>query len=612
MIIILKKLRFHSRLIAAYTLSIIIILITVSMVFVSYTRQLIMENARTESLQTAVAMRDKLGYTQREMRSVVGHIRGQPEIVLQLRTLSETENKNNDNRFADALWMKRLLLNAIGTTSEIYRLSVFTDKGDFVSTSSHIYEGVQLKDMIVTAQWYEALTDGLQDEYLCFPHKDNWADDRFTMVYSLVVPIRYYDELVGFAEVQLRMDEYDQAVFDLNLDRHPTRMIVSMDNRLFYSNRASYGGFLTQHYLEADEALISGATHAVNPVTQKDEMIVILPAGNGWNIIVAQELDQIMKDLNVFPLTFAIVAIVILLISVAVNYILINRLTIPLRKLKQNIDSMQADTLTQTQVKLSAGKNSNELTLIQESFNDMQARLKQSMDNEIRLQYLQTKAHFDTLQARINPHYLYNTLGVVSSMCSEVGQDEIAGMCVRLSRILRYSMASADAITTVSEEINHARDYLDLMKKRFEHRLEYTFSIDPGMNDALIPKLCVQPLIENSILHGFETVPVEIMRIDVQGLIPDGNYWEITIRDNGCGFSPEALSRIRTTIEEYKKRMRKVEESSDLSIGGMGIVNTFVRIELFSSRKVEFTLANTPDGGAAITIRCPIIKRTRE
>ncbi len=129
------------------------------------------------------------------------------------------------------------------------------------------------------------------------------------------------------------------------------------------------------------------------------------------------------------------------------------------------------------------------------------------------------------------------------------------------------------------EELQHAGNYLVLMKKRYEYRLEYSFDVDEAIQDALLPKLCIQPLIENSLMHGFDQVAVEVMRISVTGRLTGDGFWEIAIADNGSGFPQDALDRITRVIDEYKRRVRKAEESEELSIAAWQF-NTFVRIEL--------------------------------
>lgn len=604
----MRKLRFDIRLICIYSFIILLILAVLSSVALSYARQLVLRNAYVAHSQSAAGMRDRLDFLLREMSSGISRVQERKEIISHMTALSREPN-TGENRLAGELWIKRILQDLLGAGGGVYRVSVFNDKGDFMSSAGYSADSIT-PEAVSRMSWYPALTENGQMETLTLSHRDPWTDGGGMTVFSLIAPLYYYDDPIGFVEAQCLISAFDQPSFAYDYEKYPLRMIVSTDGTVLYTTRswAYSGSYYATHYLKEHPLLFDSIRHAVNPVTQKDEMIISLPAQQGWRIIVAQELEQITQTVAPFQYALAVVTLAVLCGSVVFGALLMQWMTKPLRALKRTIDSTGVSALDEPPPTPPPVWSKDEFGQIEKSFYDMRVRLRRSMDNEIRLTYLQTKAHFDTLQARINPHYLYNTLGVISGMCYEAGQDSIAEMCVTLCQILRYSMSGIDSLATVRDELRHAEDYLALMKKRYEHRLEYSFTVDPAMEDALMPKLCIQPLIENSILHGFETTAVEVMRVEIAGRLASDGFWELSIRDNGCGFSPEALRTIAQTIDEYKRRVRKVEASPELSLGGMGVVNTFVRIELFSQRKVEMSLGNAPEGGAVITIRCPLIR----
>jgi two-component system sensor histidine kinase YesM len=628
----IERFRFHTKLIFAYSFIIITIILLISLLFSSYIKKQTLENAQNECMQNAVIMQNKVDSALIEMRNIIGRIQERKEIIAQFRSLQENSGEEGVNRLQDNLWIKRLLLNSIDINSETYRVSVFNDLGDFVSTGAHIFIGNELRDNVLNAPWYLPITEEKQEEYFQFPIGDGWAKDREIKVYSIIAPLKYFDEMVGFVEVQRHIEEFYQAEFDQNLSKQPTRMIIDKNGKLFYSNRASYGSFLTQHYMSADAFITEGAVHSINPVTQEDEMIVILPTRESWHVIVTQELKQIYSGINSYQATIVLTAVIVLVFSLFLNYVFTMRLTIPLKKLKKSIDTIQTGNLTKVEPEYINQKSNDELAQIQRSFVDMQTRLNESINNKVKLQYMQAKAHFDSLQSKINPHYLYNTLGVICAMCIDENQTEIASMCLRLSEILRYSMSSAESISTVREELTHAENYLILMKKRYEHRLEYSFHTDERILNMRIPKLIIQPLIENSIFHGYERNTVPIMKISIDaGLL--NNQWEISIHDNGSGFTEESLTSLRSTIDEYKRQSKLAEKSGEnisIDIGivetfkefeqhqeslnvsketiksGLGIINTYIRMDLFSQHKAIFSITNDVDGGALITIQCPI------
>jgi len=200
----------------------------------------------------------------------------------------------------------------------------------------------------------------------------------------------------------------------------------------------------------------------------------------------------------------------------------------------------------------------------------------------------------------VNPHCIYNILNVLSNKGIVNGDDEICEICDNIASMLRYSTSTLKRTATIAEELEHVRKYLMLMKKRFEHRLEFEISADPEICNAAIPKIVLQQIVENSINHGFEKLQT-IMYISVKGYASDG-WWYIEITDNGQGFAPEVLNQLKIKMEEVKKELSGTESYKGLAIGGMGLINTYARLLLFHHGKFVFKLENAEGGGAKVTI----------
>ena len=152
-------------------------------------------------------------------------------------------------------------------------------------------------------------------------------------VFSLTVPLRYYDDIVGFIEVQCLLSVFSQLSIDSNYEKYPLRMIVSGDGRVLYTSRAySYAGsYFASHYQKKHDILMDSIQHAVNPVTQKDEMIISLNAKDGWNVIVAQEIDQIMQTVAPFQYTLVVATVAMLCVSIVFCVLMARWMTKPLR-----------------------------------------------------------------------------------------------------------------------------------------------------------------------------------------------------------------------------------------------------------------------------------------
>lgn len=212
---------------------------------------------------------------------------------------------------------------------------------------------------------------------------------------------------------------------------------------------------------------------------------------------------------------------------------------------------------------------------------------------------LRRQVELSSLQSQINPHFLYNTLDSIRSKALIEGQHEIADMTEILSNFFRYCIGNVEQLVKVREELGHVNDYYVIQKFRFEDRFDLTISLeDDAIKDLYLPKMSIQPLIENAMMHGLERVnrkgliEVSLMLAD-QGLV-------ITVSDNGAGMSQEQLSEMNRRLEQ------------DLPAGstggrhsGIGVANVNARIKLMFGPEYGIRYRSVLGSGTDAVIRMP-------
>ena len=196
----------------------------------------------------------------------------------------------------------------------------------------------------------------------------------------------------------------------------------------------------------------------------------------------------------------------------------------------------------------------------------------------------------------MNPHFLYNSLATIQAMADEGMNDEVVTMCQTISRILRYISSNKDPLVNISEDTAHARDYLECMKMRYGDDLIYEIEVPEEMMNIKIPKLCLQLIVENSIKFATKSVKPP-WRIKISGKVT-GIYWEISVKDNGTGFSEDDIN----AINEKTKIINETELLPDLEINGMGLMNIYIRFKTLYHGKHIFRISNAAEGGAIVTI----------
>jgi sensor histidine kinase YesM len=240
-----------------------------------------------------------------------------------------------------------------------------------------------------------------------------------------------------------------------------------------------------------------------------------------------------------------------------------------------------------------------ELAKLDEAFRAMLARLDQSIN-------LEMQAYMRALQAQMNPHFLYNTLSVVIASSEAAGDARTASMCLKLTAILRYVADMRRESVRIADEVAHTRNYLDLMQERYEGLFHYEISVGEGAAEVALPRLTLQPLAENCFIHGFQNEPP--WHIDIRAEAADGR-WTLIVQDNGIGMTDAEIEALKARIQTYRADI--AGSYRHLAQGGLGVVNTLLRLMLMYKLPVTYQIQHRPGGGLIIAIGGPITDDSR-
>lgn len=237
----------------------------------------------------------------------------------------------------------------------------------------------------------------------------------------------------------------------------------------------------------------------------------------------------------------------------------------------------------------------------------MLKRLKESMDREHSAEILKKQLEFSVLQSQINPHFLYNTLESIRGQALVDGNLEIAEMTKALARFFRYSISKSEDLVTLKDELSNVENYIIIQKYRFEDKFSFEIKyseVDREDLEYLIPKLTIQPLIENSIYHGLET-KMNKGKITIHITVTEKRLI-INITDNGLGMDKETLDKlnnklINTTILE------SIEDNGEHT--GIAVVNVNKRLKLFFGEEYGITVSSMLSFGTEVDIVLPIVKK---
>ena len=203
------------------------------------------------------------------------------------------------------------------------------------------------------------------------------------------------------------------------------------------------------------------------------------------------------------------------------------------------------------------------------------------------------KAEFELLQAQINPHFLYNTLDAIVWSAEAGNEKQVVKMVGSLSEFFRSSLNKGKEIVTIREELSHVRSYLEIQQIRYQDILDYEIDVPEELYINEIPKITVQPVVENALYHGIKEKRGG-GKISVTGR-EDGGDYIITVSDNGIGMEPDRLGEVRDGLTDSSPDSKKI----------YGLYNVNQRIKLDFGDEYGLSIDSVYDEGTTVTIRLP-------
>lgn len=334
-------------------------------------------------------------------------------------------------------------------------------------------------------------------------------------------------------------------------------------------------------------------------------------AGSEWKVYALTAVSSLTPNTRKLYMFMLVVFAAIVLIGVFFIRVITRQLTKPLEQLadimKGTVDSNLEVRFTyeyQDEVGV-LGNSYNEMvdkigSLI-EQLNDHIEALKEEKENVKRIQKQKRKAELAVLEMQINPHFLYNTLNMITWQAYEQGVSEISILSNALGKYFRISLSRGREIITVAEEEEHVRSYLEIQKIRYKNKLNYEIDLPRDIMDLYTIKLVLQPLVENALYHGIKEKPGEGC-IQIYGGTgesdTEGRFVEIIVEDDGLGIEAEKLRRLNDGLEEG------VIDSNS----GYGVYNVNNRLRLYYGDCFGLKLESDPGEGTRAIIRFPVMK----
>lgn len=319
----------------------------------------------------------------------------------------------------------------------------------------------------------------------------------------------------------------------------------------------------------------------------------------GWITFIVTPKNSVLGSIHSVQSMSILLITALMLISFVYIFFSTRNLLLPIRKLRSQIWRINYSNM---KLKVEDRPKNNDLLLLNEAFQDLMERLQESIDREKKALHEEVTARNSALQAQIAPHFLHNVLYLISIAAQEGKTQVVSDMCKHLSDSLRYIVSSPYAHVTMADELEHTRHYLSLVQQKYEEDLEWNIDADELASEVRLPRLVIQPFVENCIEHAFFNItPPWRIQITVKQY---NGLWALEIKDNGEGFPPNKIEEILSNIQKSGTGMNQSPDRHT-ALGSMGIVNSVNRLKLMYSNRLIFNMYNNhtdEEKGATIQI----------
>lgn len=477
------------------------------------------------------------------------------------------------------------------------RISLFNDQGDYLHYGILHFTQVDATAVVKEYQLDRRIQEKENGFILLPPQADPWNGSTELRVETFALLREIFDlrvptfPCVGYVLIQKPAEELDSLC--VTGDEARNLMIYDPQNQ-----RVVAPSGLTLP--DTEELEKNGGVQSGKVLFSDDGKYVYcaVETNSPW-VVISWQTKASFTEAEILLRNYILLVIGFFFLgSSFLIYKITRSLTQPIRHIVSRLDDI---TMENTSLNLQFQRSNDEFLLLDNALETTIKRLAETSRREIQAQANATYSHVLAMQAQMNPHFLCNTLMALSGLMQEGEMDKANQMCVRLSAMLHYAAYYKQQKTTIAQECQFTADYLSLMKVRYEEFLTYSIEKDEALDEVVIPKLILQPIVENCFKHGFGNMAPPY-RVGIQVICKDGG-WQMVVTDNGCGFDPDYLAEFEKTIADYEQLADLGEIVSQSQIGGIGLRSIYVRMKLYYHKEpFVFRLENLPEGGGRVTI----------
>lgn len=502
-----------------------------------------------------------------------------------------TENFFSSNPGLDGE-VKKFLLSYTIKSNPIGRICLFNDNGDFVFVGEAVdysyVRGKSLEESFVTG-----VANGFRDSdavMLFNVYNHDPLSTRTDSVLSVNRKVGDYLVLpatqVGYVQVQVPLRHVSRFFDPLSAGTRGY-LVDAETNNIIYAHNDSEN---------------RGLPKSLDEENQSDWHVYIKSNElNDYNlrvVLIGSNDMLIQYAVSTFLWMLLLIAGIVALVAWGQTQI-VKRTTRPIVELCELVQGLEVNGNLLPRIPDPQNSDFDELQNLNHAFNALVENLRDSMARYMGSHINELKAQMYALQAQMDPHFIHNLLSIISMMADNGESEKIPQVCEKLSEMNRYNSEFGDSFVTLSQEMDNATNYLELMKVRYEDQFCYHISYLSESMELLVPKFIIQPVVENCFKHGFRMKEFP-WQIDLTLLVQE-DFWQIEVRDNGTGMDQDKVAQL---IEDCARiRQQPFEElMRNMKIGGLSLVNIYARLFMAYGDEMLFEVDTCENAGFFIRL----------
>ena len=315
-----------------------------------------------------------------------------------------------------------------------------------------------------------------------------------------------------------------------------------------------------------------------------------------WLLVKRIPYETLYRDPRQLTLINSLAVSVFLIIAATAAVVISYRFTNPIKQLLRYINKLESGNLD---ADMTVNRN-DEIGILSKRFHQLMQRINQLIMREYRLELASKSNQLKALQAQINPHFMNNALQSIGTLALQHGDRKVYTLISSLGKMMRYHMRADNTSVPLSAELDYIQSYLALQRQRFDENLEYRIEADEAAGAVQVPRMILQPVVENVFKHGIQPAlgPGEIA---VVCRMAEPAALEIRVADNGVGMEESARERLQAILNRTASAFEPVGGD-----GGIGLINIMSRLRLFYGDEVRMTLENRAPHGFEVIISIPL------